>query len=147
MTNEAKMIRMEKNVVGNTKTVARIEKIMPDSAETSKIANISSIKVAPNKFTVTCHAYTSADEGKIVSIQTNNKENAIKRFAKFCKKATSEIGTFSYESMPAGSNNDIDVNVIIDCDPEIDYHIEIQANNDGFTNDEVNHIVYDIASI
>ena len=59
----------------------------------------------------------------------------------------SEIGTFSYESMPAGSNNDIDVSVIIDCDPEIDYHIEIQANNDGFTNDEVNHIVYDIASI
>lgn len=42
MSNEAKMIRMEKNVIGNTKTVARIEKIMPDSAETSKIANISS---------------------------------------------------------------------------------------------------------
>ena len=33
------------------------------------------------------------------------------------------------------------------CFPEIDYHIKIQANNDGFTNDEVNHIVYDIASI
>ena len=103
MTNEAKMIRMEKNMIGNTKTVARIEKVMPDSAETSKITNISSIKVVPDKFTVTCHAYTSEDEGKIVSIQTNSKENAIKRFAKFCKKAASEIGTFSYESIPAGS--------------------------------------------
>lgn len=50
---------------------------MPDSAETSKITNISSIKVVPDKFTVTCHAYTSEDEGKIVSIQTNSKENAI----------------------------------------------------------------------